>query len=1168
MTPESSRKNLVVLGMHRSGTSMIAGLLARCGWYVGEDDELMEAAADNPRGFYERQDVVAINQSLLQDQGRDWFNPVLCQPISRSDDIADLMASLGEHSPWLIKDPRLAITWTAWASDLENAQLVFVYRSPLAVASSLRSRHGFPLEQGLLLWEYYNRQIVSILDGKQVSCVSYDRFSEAPEQQWRKLRDALIQDSAALDGTAVSEWFESDLDHSGEAQHALARLSPQQRELAEYCDALCNGVTPGDVPKSTPELETCISEFAEALAGLAEVPALRNRLRSAESERDLARDAQRALDEQYAELTRAYQRDNEELGFLRDERLAWSAQLEERVQEIARLEDELLTLQQHLAEQDAELTELRDELSELGEQQRESQAKAEYLFHQLDQTYLKLLAFRSSLPGRMGALSSTMYKWLSLRPRSATAFDDILNEASEHAVVYGSSLPTAPAGRLRLGLSVLAYLVRHPVSSIKSFSIHRLRRALGVFLGRERGDLEVWVRQRFPDIESVAIPEVEPELDESLDELELHFAEADAPKVTIVIPVYNEYRMTLFCLRSLQEHGAKVSYEIVIADDASADLTRTIEDRVHGIRVERGDSNRGFVRNCNAGAAEARGEYLLFLNNDTAFTPGWLDELVAVLDADAAAGAVGPMLLFGNGRLQEAGGILWDDASGWNYGRAEDPQLPQFNYRRETDYVSGACLLLRTALWQQLGGFDERYVPAYYEDTDLCFAIRKLGYKVIYQPHSQVYHFEGVSHGTDLSAGVKQHQVTNQKNFKEKWQQVLAAEHFPNGQQVFHARDRSRARRTVLVVDHYVPSFDKDAGSRSTWLYLQLLVELGYNVKFIGANFFPHQPYTRALQALGVEVLVGEQMARSLDSWLAEHAASIDTVYIHRPHVAEQLLGSFEKLEPRPRLVFFGHDLHFLRVEREFEVTGNAELEQQASQWKSRELDVFRRVDTVYYPSQVEVDVIQKEAPGTSTRAIPLYVLDAVEEVDYDHDSRSDILFVGGFNHPPNVDGLCWFVDEVLPIVWEQVPELRLHVVGSNAPAVIQSLASEKVLVHGYVSDAELAALYGNARMVAVPLRFGAGVKGKVLEALQYGLPLVTTQIGAEGLPEPESVFNVEDDAALFAQALLAIEAGDERLLAKRSKYRCYLDQHFSKQRAQDILFADFGEPRIERGFG
>ncbi|MBK6509216.1 MAG: glycosyltransferase family 2 protein [Haliea sp.] len=226
--------------------------------------------------------------------------------------------------------------------------------------------------------------------------------------------------------------------------------------------------------------------------------------------------------------------------------------------------------------------------------------------------------------------------------------------------------------------------------------------------------------------------------------------------------------MTVFCLQSLLSTTAGVDYELILADDASSDLTSTITERIKGIEIVRADENKGYVINCCNSVCHTRSEYLLFLNNDTAFTQDWLSHLVDTLDADPSAGIVGPMLLFGNGQLQEAGGIIWDDASGWNFGRMDDPSGPEYNYLKEVDYISGACLLIRRALWDEVDGFDQRYAPAYYEDTDLCFKVRAAGYKVLYQPKSRIYHYEGVSNGTDLSSGIKKHQLINKEKFLKK----------------------------------------------------------------------------------------------------------------------------------------------------------------------------------------------------------------------------------------------------------------------------------------------------------------------------------------------------------------------------------------------------------------
>ena len=137
---------------------------------------------------------------------------------------------------------------------------------------------------------------------------------------------------------------------------------------------------------------------------------------------------------------------------------------------------------------------------------------------------------------------------------------------------------------------------------------------------------------------------------------------------------------------------------------------------------------------------------------------------------------------------------------------------------KDVDYMSGAAILIRSCLWEKIGGFDERYAPAYCEDNDLAFKVRKHGFRVVYQPKSVVIHFEGVSNGTDVQGGgLKRYQVENTEKLKEKWKEALRLQFENTGNpDPFRARERSGGKKIVLVVDHYVPTFDRDAGSRIT----------------------------------------------------------------------------------------------------------------------------------------------------------------------------------------------------------------------------------------------------------------------------------------------------------------------------------------------------------------
>jgi len=209
---------------------------------------------------------------------------------------------------------------------------------------------------------------------------------------------------------------------------------------------------------------------------------------------------------------------------------------------------------------------------------------------------------------------------------------------------------------------------------------------------------------------------------------------------------------------------SRYSFEIIIADDASTDRTRAVIPIIGGhVRHIRQERNVGFLLNCNAAAERASGRYLVFLNNDTVPLPGWLDELIGTFEAFEQVGFVGSKLLNADGTLQEAGGILWRDATAWNFGRNQDPRVPQFNYVKDVDYCSGASIAVPRTLWKRLNGFDLLFMPAYCEDTDLALRVRAAGYKTLYQPFSEVIHHEGRSHGRDVASGIKAYQVANQK---------------------------------------------------------------------------------------------------------------------------------------------------------------------------------------------------------------------------------------------------------------------------------------------------------------------------------------------------------------------------------------------------------------------
>ena len=630
----------------------------------------------------------------------------------------------------------------------------------------------------------------------------------------------------------------------------------------------------------------------------------------------------------------------------------------------------------------------------------------------------------------------------------------------------------------------------------------------------------------------------------------------EKPQISIIIPAYNQFTYTYYCIKSIAENSGDVPYEVILADDCSNDLTTQISSVVENLIIARTEQNLLFLRNCNQAAKCAKGDYILFLNNDTQVQKDWLRPLIDLCENDNTIGMTGSKLVYADGTLQEAGGIIWKDGSGWNYGRNDNAMKPEYNYVRDVDYISGAAIMIRKSLWDTLGGFDERFVPAYCEDSDLAFMVRKAGYRVVYQPASVVVHYEGKSNGTDLNSGVKKYQVENSIKMKQKWKEEIRNQ-YAVGECVFKARERSRDKKVILVIDHYVPQFDKDAGSKTTFQYLKMFVMKGYSVKFIGDNFYQDEPYTSVLQQMGIEVLYGPWYAEHWKEWILENKNYIDFAYLNRPHITMKYID-FLKENTNIKCIYYGHDLHFLRLRREYELTGNTEKLKESKEWMEKELYIMRRADISYYPSYVEEEEIHKIDPEIKVKAITAYVYETFQsKIEKDFTKREGIVFVGGFGHPPNEDAVLWFAKEIYPLIQKKL-DIPFYIVGSKPTDAIRKLASEKIIVKGFVSEEELSKMYHDCKLAVVPLRYGAGVKGKVVEALYYGTPMVTTPVGAEGIQGVENIIEIAEKPEDFANAVVELYEDNERLAETVDNYQKYVKSNFSIEAVWKVIEEDF----------
>ena len=590
------------------------------------------------------------------------------------------------------------------------------------------------------------------------------------------------------------------------------------------------------------------------------------------------------------------------------------------------------------------------------------------------------------------------------------------------------------------------------------------------------------------------------------------------PRISVIIPVHNQHRYTFNCLRSIATVGAETTFEIIVVDDRSSDETATMLAAIAGIRTAVAPTGaEGFVAACNAGAAVARGELLLFLNNDTLVTPGWLDHIVATFAQQPKAGLVGARLVYPDGRLQEAGCILWRDASAWNYGRGDDPDKPEYNYLRRVDYCSGACLAVPAGLFTELGGFSPEFAPAYYEDADLALKIKAAGYEAWYQPAATIMHFEGASAGRKRTQALKQHQIFNQRTLQAKWAAVLD-QHDVNGVQPERVKDRG-VRGRVLVVDAAIPTPDRDSGSLRMSSVLEIFCELGFKVSFAATTLEHGGEYGRRLQQIGVEVLY-RPYTDSLAVYLRTWGAQLDVVVLSRANVAAQYMPLVRRHAPTARLIFDTVDLHFLREARFAQLRGSGLLDTAATVRERQELELIRQADVTLVVSPVERDLLRQRLPDQPVELVSNIVVP--RGLGPNFTERRGIVFIGSFNHPPNIDAVVYLCTEIVPQVQSYIADLKVWVIGVDPPQKIQRLASAVVEIAGQVADLE--PYLDRCLLTVAPLRYGAGVKGKINTSMAYGVPVVATPVAAEGmnLTHGHDVL-IADSAADFAQAVIRL---------------------------------------------
>ena len=582
----------------------------------------------------------------------------------------------------------------------------------------------------------------------------------------------------------------------------------------------------------------------------------------------------------------------------------------------------------------------------------------------------------------------------------------------------------------------------------------------------------------------------------------IEFTPVSDPLVTIILVLYNRAELTLSCLHSILHNSFK-SLEVIIVDNNSSDRTKELLNKVQGVKFIFNDTNRHFLLAANQASKVAQGEYLLFLNNDAQILGDSINQAVKTINEQPDMGAVGGKIILPDGTLQEAGSIIWQDGSCLGYGRGDNPELPQYMFKREVDYCSGAFLLTPRHLFKELGYFDDIYQPAYYEETDYCVKLHKAGKKIIYDPQVAILHYEFAS--SDNNEEAIDLQQKNQKTFIDQHRIWLHSQYTPDLDNILNASVRKGEEPRILFIDDRIPHPYLGSGYTRSSKMLQIIHNLECLITFFPTDLSYQENWQDTYQDIPRTIEIAKDWGlQKLEDFLRSRPNFYDLVFVSRPHNMKHLnyILAKENILNDTKIIYDAEALYCMREFALHRLRGKPLSKEEQQVKIKEELQIAANSDLIISVSAAEQQKFLDhgysavEILGHSLKTVP---------TPNSFAKRQSILFVGAIYEieSPNADSILWFSRKIFPLIQEELgAEINFLVVGNNTVTElnkkIAKLNNPGIKMLGRVDN--LLQIYNRSRLFIAPTRFAAGIPHKIHEAAAYGLPVVTTPAIADQL--------------------------------------------------------------------
>lgn len=1073
-----NKVQIIVLGMHRSGTSAIARILNMLGAYFAPENKIMYPGPDNLKGYWERTDVMQLNDRILQASNCDWqntldFDIARIVPQQRKifyREIQHIIAALDANRPWMLKDPRLCVTFPLWREQLELPICIHVYRNPLQIAHSLNKRDGIPITTGIAMWEAHVIAALNNSRGLPNIRIMEMALMQEPLTITQQLKTAL--ESYGVDGLRMPQpqeltaFIDTELLHHADDDAALDTILNKQ-QLTLWQEINQDNFLAFEQPLHTLSYGAIINYKTFLLLRQVHYQITTNTAKI------------NALQQEVAERSNTI--------------IQLRSTIVTQTNVTEQLKNETQQLQQKLADYAQTNSQAIEHCYEKVQQLSLYQAEC---VQEQAQIVARFTQQQSLLSELKYAIEATFMSW-------RWRIGDIIIRTIE--TLLGRNNVLLAKHRIE---QILRELIQD--SELKTLQA-RIANITGVAIQP----------LNFNNAKTIYTQVKHKELTHFLNsEQTLNFNSTTSPQVSIILIVYNRAELTLACLKSIQEI-IDPSIEIVIVDNASSDRTKELLTRLHGnVKILLNEENSGFLLACNQAALHCTGEYLLFLNNDTILLPHALTNALQVFKEETKVGAVGGKLILLDGTLQEAGSIVWQDGSCYGYGRGGDPTAPEFMFRRSVDYCSGAFLLVRRAVHSALSGFDPVYAPAYYEETDFCLRLRQYGLDVVYEPTAIVLHYEFASAATTEQAIALQ--TKNKTIFVEKHAAYLASRKPFILNNILQARSVNSQPR-ILYIDDRIPHGKYGSGFPRSNFMLKTLAKQ-YAVTLLPLNFPDEETWDNVYSDIPKRVEIIKGCGRTgFVPFLHSRKDYFAAIIVSRPHNMEffiDLQWRIYGIQGSPPIIYDAEALFAVRESIKAQVLGGV-LNNYEKNLK-HEIALVRGATRVIAVSEHERNIFLQN--GVATVDVVGFALTPQPTIT-PYEKRHGLLFVGNMDadYSPNVDSIVWFMEQV----WEElrliIPDLELILIGSNKSAQIKAIKHPAVHLLGIIDD--LSSYYENCRMMIAPTRFAAGLPYKVYEAAARGLPVVCSELIRTQLGWGDDAILAADTAnpTVFVQQVLKL---------------------------------------------